>query len=131
MSVQQLQVVIVLLPALGFWKAMIDFERILLRAVQPTRAAASLLRAEVSRDARADGGMPSQACAPIHPIALIRTPGGLDFPMAADGRVGGQREGASFQWWLEAPAFPLVDPPVCAQDPVFGLLWMAGHGPTA
>src|SRR5262245_51776921 len=131
MSVQQLQVVIVLLPALGFWKDMIDFESVLLREVQSTRAAASLLLAEVSRDARAGGGMSSQACAPIHPIAIIRTPGGLDFHMAADGRVGVQREGASFQRWLEAPAFPLVYPPVFAHDPVLGLIGMAGHGPTA
>jgi hypothetical protein len=45
MSVQQLQVAIVLLPALGFWKDMIDFESILLRKVQPARTAASLLLA--------------------------------------------------------------------------------------
>ena len=88
MSVQQLQIVDVLTPALGFGNDMIDRESILLREVQSTRAAASLLLAEVSCDARADGGMPSQASAPLHPIALIRTPGGLDFHMAADGRVG-------------------------------------------
>ena len=74
--------------------------------------------------------MTAHACAPIHPIALIRAPGGLDFPMAADGRVGVQREGASCQR-LAAPALALVDTPVCAHDPVLGLVRMAGHGPTA
>jgi hypothetical protein len=117
MSVQQLQIVVALLPALGFGKDMIDFESILLREVLPTRAAASLLLAEVSRDARADGGMPSQAYTPIHPIAIIRTPGGLDFHLAADGRVGMQRKGAPFPRGLEAPAFTLVYPPVFAHDP--------------
>ena len=131
MSVQQLQIVVALLPALGFRKEMIDFESILLREVRPTRAAASLLLAEVSRDARADGGMPSQAYTPIYPISVIRTPGGLDFHLAADGRVGVQREGASFHRGLEAPTFALVDPPVFAHDPVLGLIWMAGHSPTA
>ena len=126
-----MHVVLVRLPALGFGKAMLDCERILLREVEPTRAAASLVLAEVARDARADGGMPSQACAPLPPSARIRPPGGLDFPMAAAGCGGVPREGASFQRWLEAPAFPLVYPPVFAHEPVLGLLWMAGHGPTA
>jgi hypothetical protein len=131
MSVQQLQIVVALIPTLGFRNEMIDFEGIILREVQPTCAAASLLFAQVSCHAEADGRMTAQACAPIHPIAIIRTPGGLDFHMAADGRVGVQREGASFQRWLEAPAFALIYPPVFAHDPVLGLIRMAGHGPTA
>ena len=85
MSVQQLQIVVVFIPALGFWNDMIDFEGILLREVQSTRATAPLLFAQVPCHAGADGGMPSQACAPIHPVAIIWTPGGLDFHMAADG----------------------------------------------
>ena len=124
MSVQQLQIVVSLIAALGFRNDMIDFEGIMLREVQPTRVTASLLFAQVSCHAEADGRMTAQACAPIHPIAIIRAPGGLDFHMAADGRVGVQREGASFQRWLEAPALALVYPPVFAHDPVLGLMQM-------
>jgi hypothetical protein len=131
MAMPQWPVVFVPLPALGFGKNMIDCKGILLRAVQSTRAAASLLLAEVARAARTDGGMPSQACPPIPPSAIIRAPGGLAFPMAADGPVGVQREGTAFPRWLAAPAFTLVYPPVFAHDPGLGLIGMAGHGPTA
>jgi hypothetical protein len=131
MSVQQLQIVDVLTPALGFGNDMIDFESILLRDVQPTRTAASLLLAEVLCHAGANGRMPSQTGAPIHPISIIRTPGGLDFHMAVNGRVRVQRQRASFPGGLEAPAFALVDTPVLGHDPVLRLLGMAGHGPTA
>jgi hypothetical protein len=57
MSVQQLQIVVALIPALGFWNDMIDFEGIMLREVQPTCAAASLLFAQVPCHAEADGRM--------------------------------------------------------------------------
>ena len=59
MSMQQLQIVVALIPALGFWNDMIDFEGIMLCEVQPTCAAASLLLAEVLRHAGADGWMAS------------------------------------------------------------------------
>lgn len=43
--------------------------------------------------------------------------------------VGG--EGASFRGRLEAPPAAVVDPPVLAHDPVFGLLRMTAKGPGA
>jgi len=59
MSVQQLQIVGVRLPTLGFGNDMIDFEGVVFREVEPTCAAASLLLAEVLRHAGADGWMAS------------------------------------------------------------------------
>jgi hypothetical protein len=131
MSVHQLPIVVALLPAWGFWNDMIDFEGIMLREVQPPCAAASLLFAQVPCHAEADGRMTAQACTPLPPVAIIRTPGGLDFHMAAAGRVRVPRECPSFPRWLEAPAFALVYPPVFAHAPVLGLIRMAGHGPAA
>ena len=51
--------------------------------------------------------------------------------MAVNGRVGVQRQRASFLGGLEAPAFALVDTPIFAHDPVLGLIRMAGQRPTA
>src|SRR5262249_29368280 len=101
------------------------------RNIQPPRAAASLLLAEVPGSTGADGRMTSQASAPIHPISIIRTAGGLHFHMAANGCVGVQRERASFLWRFGRPAFALVDTPVLAHNPVLGLVRMAGERPTA
>jgi hypothetical protein len=75
--------------------------------------------------------MTAQAWAPSHPSASLRTLGGGDFPMAAAGRGGVQREGASCYREWEAPACALVSPPVCAHEPGRGLLRMAGQGPPA
>ena len=61
MSVQPLQIVVALLPALSFWNAMIDFERILLRKVQPTRTASVLVVCAGPCHAGADGRMTAQA----------------------------------------------------------------------
>ena len=131
MSVQQLQIGVVLIPALGFWNDMIDFEGIVLREVQPTCPAAPLLLAEASCHAGADGRMTSQAYAPLHPISIVWTTSGLDFHMAANGCVGVQCQRSSLRRRVEAPACALIDTPVWAHDPVLGLVRMAGHGPAA
>ena len=131
MSVQQLQIIVALMPTLGFWNDMIDCEGIVLREVQPPRPASSLLLAEASCHAGTDGRMTSQAYAPIHPISIIRTTSGLDLHMAAYGRVGVQRQRSSLHRWLEEPTFARIDTPVFAHDPVLGFIWMAGHGPAA
>src|SRR5690349_4707122 len=101
MSVQQWQMVVALLPTLGLWNDMLDFEGVVLRAVPPACPAAPLGLAEASCHAGADGRMPSQAYAPLHPIAIVWTTRGLDFHMAADGCVGVQCPRSSLRRRLE------------------------------
>ena len=131
MSVQQLQIVVALIPTLGLWNDMIDFEGVVLREVQPTCPAAPLLLAEASCHAGADGRMTSQAYAPIHPISIVWTTSGLDFHMALMACVGMADQAYPVVGWLEGPALSVVHTPVFAHDPVLGLVRMAGHGPAA
>ena len=128
-SMKRLQVAIARIASIAIH--MIDLDPVIIVEAQLTVPTAPMLLFEELGQSSTDARVPSSSLTPIHPVAIIRTPGGLDFHMAADGRVRVQRECASFQRWLEAPAFALVYPPVFAHDPVLGLIRMAGHGPTA
>ena len=131
MAVPQWHMIIALTPTWGFWHDMLDCEGLVLRVGQPPRPAAPWLLAEASCHAGPEGRMTAQADAPRHPLSIIRTPRGLDFPMAADGRVGVQRQRSSLPRGWEEPPCALLDTPGFAHDPGLGCIRMAGHGPAA
>jgi hypothetical protein len=120
MSVQQWQVVFRFLPALGFGKDMIDFDRGVLSAVQPTGLPCALLLFQEPGDLWFYCWVASQSCAPIDPVAVIRTPGSLHFHITPMGRVGMTEESCPTLGRLKRPALAVVHPPVFACAPVFG-----------
>jgi hypothetical protein len=107
----------------------LDFDGVVICAVEPARAAAPLLKLEEPRHAWADRRMTASSCTPIHPISVIRTACPLHFPMVPYGRLGMAGEGSAACWRLKTPPFALVDAPILPDDPVFGLVRMAVDGP--
>ena len=74
--------------------------------------------------------MVSYSFAPVDPVSVVWTPCALDFHMSLDGGACVAGEAGSTVGWLEGPSFPVVYSPVCARDPVFLLVGVAGDCPS-
>jgi hypothetical protein len=73
MSVQQLQVVSRLFPTLTFGNDVIDLDRVIFGELQSTCTTSALLLFQQPGYLRFHLWMASQSCAPIGPVAVIRT----------------------------------------------------------
>lgn len=118
---QPLQVVSRFLPALGFGQDVVDFDRVFRGEVESTGLTSALLPFEESGHVGFHFRMASQSCAPIDPVAVIRTLGALHFHVAPVWRVVMAVESYLSLCRLKRPALTVVHAPVFAGDPVFGV----------
>ena len=120
MSVQQLHVVSRLFPTLTFGNDVIALNRVILGEMQPTGATSALLLFPQPGYLRFPLGVASQSCAPLDPVAVIRTPCSLHFPVAPVWCVGMTEESCPTLGRLKGPALSIIHAPVFACDSVFG-----------
>jgi len=126
---QQLPVVSRIPPSVLFGQDVIDFHLVPIREVQTACSTSPLLLLQEPGDARGYVWMVSYSFAPVDPVSVVGTTCALDFHMSLDGGVCMAGEAGSTVGWLEGPAFPVVYSPVCARDPVFLLVGVAGDCP--
>jgi hypothetical protein len=120
MSVQQLPVVSRLLLTLTFENNMIDLDRVILGELQSTGTTSALLWFQQPGYLRFALGRASHSCAPIGPVAVIRTPCTVHFHVAPVWRVGMREESCPTVGRLKGPTLSLIHAPVLACDWVFG-----------
>jgi hypothetical protein len=129
MSVQPWPVVSRLLPTLTCGHDGIALDRVILGARPSTGATSALLRFQQPGYRRLHRWVASPSCAPIDPVAVIRTPCAWPFHVAPVWCVGLTEESCPTMGRLQGPALSIIHAPVLACDSVCGGVRLSGDCP--